>query len=196
MTRRPASLDYSSRRRERYLSGLDQRHTRHCVPSTSDPVLSNTADSTSEAVRWLRRSYRAGALVDAVAAVGMAMPRLYGPTLQFDAGFDRHGPEFSYAIRAGAPLMAGWTVLLMWADRRPLERRGVLPITIVPVIAGLVANDTHAVRAGQLFGRGVAPVRALQLALVGLFAYSAVKARAALRVGSESEPTAHPILPG
>ncbi len=81
--------------------------------------------------------------------------------------------------------MAGWTVLLTWADRRPLERRGVLPITIVPVIAGLVANDAHAVRAGQLFGRGVAPVRTLQLALVGLFAYSAVKARAALRVGSE-----------
>src|SRR5271166_1604303 len=150
-----------------------------------DRVLNNTADSTSEAVRWLRRSYRAGALVDAVAALGMAVPRLYGPTLRFDAGFDRHGPEFSYAIRAGAPLMAGWTVLLMWANRRPLERRGVLPITIVPVIAGLVANDTHAVRAGQLFGRGVAPVRALQLALVGLFAYSAVKARAALRVGSE-----------
>jgi hypothetical protein len=38
----------------------------------------------------------------------------------------------------------------LWADHRPLQRRGVLPITVAPVIAGLIANDTHAVRAGQL----------------------------------------------
>lgn len=84
-------------------------------------------------------------------------------------------------MRTGAPLMAGWTVLLLWADRRPLERRGLLPITVVPVIAGLMANDAHAVSAGQLSGRSVAPVRALQLALVGLFAYSTAKAHGALR---------------
>ena len=100
----------------------------------------------------MRRSYRAGALVDALAAVGMAVPALYGPTLRFDREFRRDRPEFSYALRTGAPLMAGWTVLLLWADRKPLERRGVLPITVAPVIAGLMANDAHAVRAGRLSG--------------------------------------------
>jgi hypothetical protein len=151
-----------------------------CV-SVDSGLRVSAADSTTEAVRWLRRSYRIGALVDALAAVGMAAPRLYGPTLRFEAQFDRRGPEFSYAMRAGAPLMAGWTVLLLWADRRPLERRGILPITVVPVIAGLMANDAYAVRAGQLSGRSVAPVRGLQLALVGLFGYSAARARGALR---------------
>jgi hypothetical protein len=145
-----------------------------------DSATSTSAGSTREAVRWLRLSYRAGALVDALAAVGMAVPRLYGPTLRFQADFDRHGPEFRYAVRVGAPLMAGWTVLLMWADRRPLERRGVLAITVIPVIAGLMANDAAAVRAGQLSGRGVAPVRVLQLALVALFAFSTARARRAL----------------
>jgi hypothetical protein len=140
----------------------------------------SAADSTAEAVRWLRRSYRAGAFVDALAAIGMAYPRLYGPTLRFDRRFRRTGPEFSYAMRTGAPLMAGWTVLLIWADPRPLERRGVLPITVLPVIAGLMANDAHAVRVGRLSGRSVAPVRALQLALVGLFGYSLARARAAV----------------
>ena len=82
---------------------------------------------TEDAVRWLRRSYHAGALVDALEAVGMAVPALYGPTLRFDREFRRDRPEFSYALRTRAPLMAGWTVLLLWADRRPLERRGVLP---------------------------------------------------------------------
>ncbi len=151
--------------------------------ATTSAQRANPAETT-EAVRWLRCSYRIGALVDALAALGMAAPRLYGPTLRFEAPFDRTRPEFSYAIRAGAPLMAGWTVLLLWADRRPLQRRGVLPITVAPVIAGLIANDTHAVRAGQLSGRSLAPVRAVQLALVGLFAYSAATARSALRTAS------------
>ena len=100
-------------------------------------------------VRWLRRSYRASALVDALAAVGMFAPALFGPTLQFKEGFRSDRPEFVYALRTGAPLMAGWTVLLLWADRKPLARRGVLPITIAPVIAGLMANHAHAVRMGR-----------------------------------------------
>jgi hypothetical protein len=77
--------------------------------------------------------------------------------------------------------MAGWTVLLLWADRKPLERRGVLPIRIAPVIAGLMANDAHAVRAGRLSSVSVAPVRALQVGLVGLFGYSFARAQAAER---------------
>lgn len=137
-------------------------------------------DPTEDAARWLRRSYRAGALVDALAAVGMAVPALYGPTLRFEREFRRDRPEFAYALRTGAPLMAGWTVLLLWADRKPLERRGVLAIT-VPAIAGLMANDAYAVRAGRLSGVSVAPVRALQIGLAGLFGYSLARARSAER---------------
>ena len=138
-------------------------------------------------MRWLRRSYRAGAFVDAVAALGMVVPALYGPTLRFGRGFRRDRPEFAFALRAGAPLMAGWTVLLLWADRKPLERRGVLPITIAPVVVGLMANDAHAVRAGRLSGVSVAPVRALQLGLVALFGYSFVKAQTAERARPAGE---------
>jgi hypothetical protein len=137
------------------------------------------AERREEAVRWLRRSYRVGAAVDAAAALGMAFPRLYGPTLRFRRGFSRGRPEFRYGMRAGAPLMAGWTVLLLWADRRPLERAGVLPITIAPVIAGLAANDAAAVRAGRIGAVGVLPVRTLQVGLAALFGYSWLKARRA-----------------
>lgn len=136
---------------------------------------------TVDAVRWLRRSYRAGVAVDAVAAIGMAFPQLYGPTLRFDSTVDRSSPGFAYALRTGAPLMAGWTLLLLWADRRPLERRGVLGITVVPVIIGLMANDAHAVRSGRLSGPSVAPVQALQLALSALFGYSLTRAARAVR---------------
>jgi hypothetical protein len=134
-----------------------------------------------DAIRWLRRSYRVGALLDAAAAVGMSAPRLYGPTLRFKRPFRRERPEFAYALRVGAPLMAGWTGLLLWADRRPLERRAVLPLTVVPVVSGLIANDAHAVRAGYLSASGVRPVRGLQLGLVALFAYSYMRGERAAR---------------
>lgn len=75
--------------------------------------------------------------------------------------------------------MAGWTLLVLWASRKPLERRGILPITIAPVIVGLMANDTEAVRAGRLSSVSVVPVRALQIGLIALFGYSFAKAQAA-----------------
>ena len=59
----------------------------------------------------------------------------FGPKLR------RQRTGFRYGTRSGAPLMAGWTALLLWADRDPLARKDVLPLTIVPVIAGLMAND-------------------------------------------------------
>jgi hypothetical protein len=149
------------------------------------PPGGDSADPSIVAVRWLRRSYWAGALIDAVAAVGMGVPSLYGPTLRFRRGFRRSRPEFGYGMRTGAPLMAGWTVLLLWADRDPLARRGVLPITIAPVVVGLIANDAHAVRAGYMSSRSVAPVRALQLAAVALFTYSMAKAGTAARASGD-----------
>jgi hypothetical protein len=140
-----------------------------------------SASPTDDAIRWLRRSYRAGALVDAAAAAGMFLPGLYGPTLRFRRPFRRRRPEFAYALRVGAPLMAGWTALLLWADRQPLQRRAVLPLTIFPVVAGLMANDAHAVRAGYLAAPGVRLVRGLQVSLVALFAYSYMKGEQSAR---------------
>jgi hypothetical protein len=78
-------------------------------------------------------------------------------------------------LGAGAPLMAGWTVLLLWADRRPVERKDVVAMTAVPVV-GLMANDAWAVRKGQVDARSVLPVRALQSGLLALFAASHVRA--------------------
>ena len=48
----------------------------------------------------------------------------------------------------GASLMFGWTVLLLWADQKPLERKAVLLITLLPVVLGLALNEIIAVRAG------------------------------------------------
>jgi hypothetical protein len=102
---------------------------------TDRPAQSTVEATPSSAVRWLHRSYRLGAIVDGFATVGMLFPdRLW--TVGFNPPFDRNRPESAYGMRAAAPLMAGWTVLLLWADRKPLERKDVLAITAIPVVAG------------------------------------------------------------
>ncbi len=67
----------------------------------------------------------------------------------------------------GGALMLGWTALLLWADRRPLERRGLLVITVA-VIAGLAANELRSVVTGFLPLGRVAPIWILQAGLVAL----------------------------
>jgi hypothetical protein len=102
---------------------------------------------------------------------------------RFGSKLRRQRTGFRYGTRSGAPLMAGWAALLLWADRDPLARKDVLPLTIVPVIAGLMANDAVAEHAGLLSRSRLAPIRALQVGPVGLFAYSWLRARGLAQAG-------------
>ena len=86
-------------------------------------------------VLWLRVAYWVGVFLDAKACAWMLSPR---PVIAMSNTHDYYpGWDYRYAMAFGAALMAGWTVLLIWADRKPIERRGVLLITICPVIVGL-----------------------------------------------------------
>jgi len=115
---------------------------------------------------WLRAAYWAGILTDAVVAVQMLFPRLllsaYGVDLV-------PTPEFTFALRYGAPLMIGWTVLLLWANRQPVERKDVLLITAFPVVVGYVAIVIYAVVAGFATWGQMAPALAMQAVLLMLF---------------------------
>lgn len=119
-------------------------------------------------VTWLRTSYWVGAVADAVATVAILTPGRMGET------------EFRYPMGLAASLMLAWTLLLIWADRRPVERRGVLLLTVFPVIAGLLASGIYAGMSGQL---PVAQVIARSLVLAGiatLMLYSYVRAGRAI----------------
>jgi len=118
-------------------------------------------------IRALRVAYWVGAVVDAVAGVQMLSPRL--TAFGMGLGDFRPGPDYVYAMGMGAALMFGWTALLLWADRAPMERRDVLALTVVPVIAGLALNEVVAARSGFLSLPAVAPIWALQLMLAVLF---------------------------
>ena len=127
-------------------------------------------------VRWLRTSYWVGAVADAIVGLLMLFPEagraIYGIT-----GFEP-GPDYRYAMGLGASLMLGWTVLLRWADRRPVERRGILLITVF-VIFGLASANAYAVMSGLVALPRMIPTWVFQAFLVALFSYSYFRSGAA-----------------
>jgi hypothetical protein len=133
------------------------------------------AMKSNDAVRWLRISYWAGAILDALAALSMLSPDLFAATNGL-TDF-RPGLEWRFAMGMGASLMLGWTALLLWADRKPLERKGVLVITVFPVVLGLALNEIVAVRAGFLSVLTTAPVWIAQAIVTGLLLFSYWNAR-------------------
>ena len=118
-------------------------------------------------IRWLRISYIAGAVADALIGILMLMPARMGET------------EFRYPMGLGAALMFGWTALLLWANRKPMERKGVLILTIFPVITGLLLTGFWAVAAGRFPMQRIIPTTILGLALIILMGFSYWKARRA-----------------
>jgi hypothetical protein len=82
------------------------------------------------------------------------------------------GVDYRYATMIGASLMLGWTALLLWADRMPVERKAVLLLTVCPVVVGLVAAGAYAVAAGFVTAGHMAPTWAIQAAIVATFSYA------------------------
>jgi hypothetical protein len=83
------------------------------------------------------------------------------------------GSDYRYAMAIGASLMAGWTLLLIWASRKPLERRGVLLLTCV-VLAGLAVSGIYAVVSNLIQARDMTPTWIMQAAIFILYISSYV----------------------
>jgi hypothetical protein len=94
----------------------------------------------------LRFCYWLGAILDARAATMLTLLRFH----VIPAGLSAHqlpqelGIQSLFGTGDAAALMWGWTALLLWADRNPVERRGVLLLTSVPVILLIEAHMAHA----------------------------------------------------
>ena len=115
--------------------------------------------------RMLRTAFLVGAVTDAIALVPMTLP----PMAKLLWGFDDTSGAYRFAMGYGASLMLGWTVLLVWASQRPVERRFIAALTVL-VISGLVITEVIAVSSGYLAAWRMVPTWGLQAALLGLFA--------------------------
>jgi len=116
-------------------------------------------------IAWLRTSYWMGAIADAVTGALILIPSRMGET------------DFRYPMGLAAALMFGWTVLLLWADRNPVERKGILLITVFPVIAGLFLAGVYAYGVGLLPGWRVMVGSIVCVGLAVLMLYSYLNAR-------------------
>ena len=120
-------------------------------------------------IRWLRISYWAGAVVDFIAGLIMLMPSLFA-FMNHPVNF-HPANDFRFAMGMGAPLMFGWTVLLLWADRKPLERKEVLPFTLLVVI-GEVITQVWGIWVGFVPIGALVPTFAMQIVLTSLFLFA------------------------
>jgi hypothetical protein len=114
-------------------------------------------------VLHLRLMYWLGAIFDGLTLLPMLFPGIGG--VLFGMPNFNPGIEYRYAMGLGASLMAGWTVLLFWADRKPVERRDIMLITLFPVLSGLVLANVFAVANGMVTAGAMAPMWIFQAVL-------------------------------
>src|SRR5512134_191242 len=84
-----------------------------------------------------------------IVADGLATVVLFSPTvanMMFQPRTFEISANFLYVSRIAGALMLGWTVLLFWAQLKPVERADILLITLFPVVTLLAAAAGLAVR--------------------------------------------------
>ena len=102
------------------------------------------------AIILLRFCYWLGAILDARAAINLTVLHFREMPAGILAQQTSHslGLQALWASGDASALMWGWTALLIWADRKPLERRSVLLLTAFPVILLLIVQRIQLWRGG------------------------------------------------
>ena len=86
-------------------------------------------------IKFIRFIYVLGIIIDGFWVFPLAIPAFFkivtgNPDLNIST-------EFYTVLLLSASLMLGWTILLFWGYKKPLERRFIMILTAVPVVAGI-----------------------------------------------------------
>ena len=127
-----------------------------------------------QTILLLHIAYWIGIIADAFISIIFLLPEL----AQFLLGVSdvSIGEEYLYVSRIAASLMLGWTFLLFWADRRPVERRGVLLLTIFPVVIGIMLSGLLAVNSDFIQLQNILPLWIFNILLIIIYIISFLKA--------------------
>ena len=120
-------------------------------------------------IRLLRLSYWIGAFADLIVGIAMVYPKFLALALRLEE--PPLAIETRCALGIGASLMFGWTALLLWADRKPLERKGVLVLTVA-VILGLAFTIIYGFLGGYIPLASAVSVWVFQTFLIFLFLFA------------------------
>ena len=112
-------------------------------------------------VVWLRISYWVAAVADFVVAILVLIPERMGVS------------GFVYPMGLMSAVAFSWGIMLVLADRKPMERRWVLVPTILVVfllgIVGAYAGITELIPIGRAIGSSAASVVILVLLICAWF---------------------------
>lgn len=87
----------------------------------------------------LKIAFLLGIITDALAVIPMVSPQV----AVFFWGFSIFNGEYIFAMLYGATFMICWTILLIWAYLKPVERRFIAILTLF-VIIGFVLTEIFA----------------------------------------------------
>jgi hypothetical protein len=65
---------------------------------------------------------------------------------------------YLYVSRIAGALMLGWTVLLFWAQMKPIERADILLITLFPVVTLLAVAAVLVAKSNQISFSSLLPM--------------------------------------
>jgi len=122
-------------------------------------------------IKWLKTAYWTGAIADLIFGIALMF---FPKVVEFIWGLETpiHGIELMWSKYFGL-LVFSWTFILLFANKKPLERRVVILITAWPVVSGIMGVQIYALAQGflnpnttlyLLFG--------FQVFLVSLFTFS------------------------
>ena len=130
---------------------------------------------TENRVLMLRTSFWVGAILDGIYAINMSLVWL----LDEYSGFDpirlmrfTSGAESRYAWGFACSVVISWTLLLIWADRNPVERKEIIMLTAFPLVSGLLFDTFFAIGVNLTTWADILPIQLVYIFLIVLFTSS------------------------
>ena len=117
---------------------------------------------------WLRITFWWGIIADTFEVIRMIIPQLFLATTGSSLTPDT---SLRFGLLYGAPVMLGWTLILFWADRKPLERRGVL-LCLIPVVLAYLVVEIVGIRMGAIALANMRLPFIMQVILIALCIFS------------------------
>ena len=106
-------------------------------------------DDQKRRMLFVNLAYWFGIAADGLWALGLFSPPIFGMM----TGSPDFNPDLQtrYIMAMGGVLMTGWTFLLLWAVRKPLERRFIILLTAFPVVFGMLMISLVEFLHGNIF---------------------------------------------
>ena len=131
--------------------------------------------NNKQIVLLLHIVYWIGIIADGISTIVLLSPELAKASFGLQT-IPSSGP-YLYVSRLAASLMLGWTILLFWADRKPVERKEILLITVFPVVVGIACAGLLSVTSQFIQLQTILPLLIFNLTLIILYLISYWQAR-------------------